>query len=422
VGLGLLLVTIQDGPNNYVACRHINQINRISGLKNRLAILATHPIQYHSPVFKELSKRQGIDLRVFYGWSGTTNSIDHGFGRAITWDIPLLDGYDWEMIPNVARDPGTHHFNGIVLPELITRITKWNAHAILVYGWNFHAHLRAMKYFKGKIPVLFRGDSTLLDEYPGIRRFARRLYLKHIYRNIDFALAVGTHNRCYFQAVGIPPERIFLAPHAIDNQRFQNDSHRKTEAATLMRRNMGIEDNHVVIMFVGKLETKKAPDLLLHAFEKMNLDDMHLVFAGSGELEETLKAIAKTNRIHFLGFQNQTTMETIYHMADAVILPSRGPGETWGLALNEAIACGRAIIASDRAGAAIDLIDEGLNGWIVKHNDCLAIQRALESCQRLGRIGLESLGRQSSQKTNTFSINSQVDGIIRCLQFACNPS
>ncbi len=391
----------------------VSQLIPVSQL--RLAIVATHPIQYHSPVFRELSNSKGLDVRVFYGWEGTANSIDHGFGKKVAWDIPLLDGYDWEIVPNSAREPGAHHFAGIDLPDLNERIEHWNAGAVLIYGWSYKAHLDAMRHFHGKIPVLFRGDSNLLDETPGIKKLLRRIYLKGIYKNIDFALAVGTNNIRYYEALGLRPEQIKFAPHAIDNARFEENAGEKSAAAMGWRRRLGIEDHHIVLMFVGKLEYKKAPDLMLAAFEQLNAEGMHLVFVGSGELEKLLRSKTSSSRVHFVGFQNQTAMEVVYRMADAVVLPSRGPGETWGLAINEAMACGVAVIASSKVGCAVDLIDPGVNGFVFEANSHRMLNEALKKIQLVGKSGLSQFGARSKKIIQNWTIAKQANSVINLL-------
>lgn len=61
----------------------------------RLAIITTHPIQYNAPLFKLLTQRNNITIKVFYTWGKSVleNKYDPGFKKNIEWDIPLLDGY-----------------------------------------------------------------------------------------------------------------------------------------------------------------------------------------------------------------------------------------------------------------------------------------------------------------------------------------
>jgi hypothetical protein len=101
----------------------------------KLAIITTHPVQYYAPVFQLLHQRQQIDIKVFYTWGeGVLNKYDPGFKKSIEWDIPLLTGYPYAWVKNTSKDAGSHHFEGIVNPDLIEQINAWHPDAILVYG------------------------------------------------------------------------------------------------------------------------------------------------------------------------------------------------------------------------------------------------------------------------------------------------
>jgi hypothetical protein len=190
----------------------------------RLAIVITHPIQYYAPLFKLLNQRKQIDIKVFYTWGeGSVKKFDPAFGKDIDWDIPLLDGYNYEWAQNTATDPGSHHFKGIITPGLTDQIKEWKPNAILVFGWAYQSHLKVLRYFKNKIPVYFRGDSTLLDELPGPRSLLKTVFLKWVYSHVDHAFYVGTNNKAYFKKYGLKDNQLSFAPHAIDNKRFEID-------------------------------------------------------------------------------------------------------------------------------------------------------------------------------------------------------
>src|ERR1700754_108540 len=188
----------------------------------RLAIITTHPIQYNAPWFRMLAQSNRLLVKVFYTWeqSQQGSKFDPGFGKKIEWDIPLLEGYEYCFVKNTAAEPGTHHFKGVINPTLNKEVESWNPDAVLVFGWSFSSHLACMRYFKGRIPVLFRGDSTLLDDKPGVKKWLRRVFLRWVYRFIDYALYVGINNKNYFLAHGIAESRLVLLPHAVDNRRF----------------------------------------------------------------------------------------------------------------------------------------------------------------------------------------------------------
>jgi glycosyltransferase involved in cell wall biosynthesis len=333
----------------------------------RLAIVTTHPIQYYAPIFRLLSERRKIEVKVFYTWEEDAATFDKDFGKDVKWDIPLLEGYEYSFVSNegnFGRD-----FRSVRNPGLIREIEAWGAQAVLFFGWNYYSHLKAMRHFKNRMPVFFRGDSTLLNERRGLKRMARRIFLKWVYRHVDIALYVGTNNKAYFRAHGLKEEQLVFAPHAIDNKRFFDYSGKHEEEAKQWKNEMGIGEPDRVLTFVGKFQDTKDPFLLMRAFIESGNPGWHLLYVGNGELEQPLKEAAKGSKnIHFLPFQNQSQMPIVYRLGDVFCLPSKG--ETWGLAVNEAMACGRALLLSDRCGCTIDLLVEGKNGFaFVSGND-----------------------------------------------------
>ena len=386
----------------------------------KLAIISTHPIQYYAPVFRTLAAYHALDVRVFFTWSQAAGStlFDHGFGAEVKWDIPLVDGYAHQFVRNVADRPGSHHFHGIRNPTLLDEIEAWGPDAILVYGWNCHSHLQALRHFKGRVPVLFRGDSTLLDERSWWRGLLRRGFLRWLYRHVDVAVAVGSNNRDYFTWCGIPLQRIALAPHSIDTVRFAAEAVTQEHRAHEWRQQLGIHAEAIVFLFAGKLQPKKDPGLLLEAFKTLK-SRAHLIFVGNGETEGELKAQAsRSENVHFLPFQNQSLMPVVYRLGNVFVLPSRGPGETWGLALNEAMATGRAIIASSKVGGARDLIQPGINGWIFKSGDRRALEGALGQAADCGLGGLAAMGNAARALSERWSTEKSAraihDAVLTC--------
>jgi len=360
--------------------------------KLRLAIVSTHPIQYYAPLFRALASNQDVVPCVFYTWSQSAagRQFDPGFGGSVQWDIPLLDGYQYEFVDNVAKRPSSSHFRGIVNPSLISTIESWGAEAILIYGWSLSSHLRAMRHFKGKIPVFFRGDSTLLDHNSIWRNALRRAFLTWVYRHVDVAFAVGRNSADYFRWCGVPESRVVLAPHSVDNERFTDLSGASDAQAALWREQLGIPTHALVLLFAAKFISKKDPLLLLDAFFG-TADDVHLVFVGSGPLESELRGrAAGRNNIHFMPMQNQRAMPAVYRLGDVFVLPSRS--ETWGLAMNEAMASGRCVIAGSKVGGARDLIDPGTNGWVFESGQRDDLRRALRLARTVGSAALRRMG------------------------------
>jgi glycosyltransferase involved in cell wall biosynthesis len=381
--------------------------------KKKLAIISTHPIQYYAPVFRALQVSPEVQPKVFYTWSQSAQGrfYDAGFGAELSWDIPLLDGYEYEFVPNVARRPGIHHFLGTDNPALPGSVERWGADAVLVYAWNLRSHLQALRHFKGRTPVLFRGDSTLLDRRSATKTAARRAFLRWVYRHIDVALAVGRNNRDYFEWCGVPKDRITFAPHSVDTARFADPTGVHADQAAAWRRQLGIAADEQVIAFAGKLIPKKDPGLLLEAFLQLGIA-ARLVFFGSGELEPALRARARGHaNVHFLPFQNQSVMPAVYRLADVFVLPSKGPGETWGLALNEAMASGRAVIAGTQVGGARDLVNTGVNGWVFESGRIDSLVQVLRQALLAGRESLLRMGAAGNQMIQGWSTEAAAQRI-----------
>lgn len=414
----------------------------------KLAVIITHPIQYYVPVFRLLAKQ--CQLKVFYTWgaAGIAAKHDPGFGKTIAWDLPLLEGYDYELVDNVASQPGSHHGKGIINPALIAKIAAFTPHAILVYGYIYHSHFQVMRHFKGKTPIWFRGDSTLLDQQPGVKAIIKKLYLTWVYRYVDKAFYVGSNNKAYFKKYGLKDHQLIFAPHAIDNERFVED--RSLEVAQL-RHSLGIQAHDLLMVFAGKLEPKKNPALLLEAFiswsneqqtttndqrpttneqisppelvemtgdmEMTGNRELHLLFVGNGVLEESLKLKVeslKMKNIHFIDFQNQTQMPVVYQTADIFCLPSQGPGETWGLAINEAMAAGKAVIVSDQVGCGTDLVKNGVNGYIFRSNDQKDLMEKLNLMLKQDHQ-IATFGQTSQKIIKNWSFEQQVLALMKVL-------
>ena len=331
----------------------------------KIAIVTTHPIQYNAPWFRLLNEGGKVTPKVFYTWGQLEleKKYDPGFDKEVKWDIPLLEGYQYTFVENISLNPGSHHRKGIINPSLNREIQLWQPDVVLVFGWNFVSHFKCIRYFHKKIPVLFRGDSTLLRKQPFIKSFVRKLYLQWVYGFVDFVLYAGTENKKYFLEYGVKENQLLFAPHAIDNERFANTNNQYQLHANKWKKDLSIPENTLTILYAGKLEAIKNPSLIIEFANRFIGKPIHFIIAGNGPLENVLKKKAAKNlQIHFIDFQNQQIMPVVYRLADFFILCS--VSETWGLGVNEAMACGRGVIVRNTCGCAIDLVKDGENGFV----------------------------------------------------------
>jgi len=333
----------------------------------RLAIVLSHPTQYYSPWFRWLAAHSGLELRVFYLWDfGVSAQRDPRFQTVFKWDVDLLSGYESEFVPNAARSPGAESFWGFRNPALTARLEAWKPDALLLFGYKWASHLRAIAWAaRRRVPVVFRGDSHFLGRpAPGL---GRTLPLRFLFRRLAAVAYVGAANRAYFERLGVPSAKLFFAPHAVSRELFDPADQGHRAAAAALRAQLGLAPATRVVLFAGKLTPAKQPGPLLEAFLGTAPREAALVFVGEGEEKPALQARARkaaSGAVHFLPFANQSEMPSRYLLADIFVLPSRGNYETWGLAVNEAMQMGVPCLVSDRVGCQQDLVTDGETGWV----------------------------------------------------------
>jgi glycosyltransferase involved in cell wall biosynthesis len=343
-------------------------------MPKRIGFLISHPIQYYAPIFRALATQ--CDLTVFFAHRQTAEQQARaGFGVTFDWDIDLLSGYESRFLTNVARRPSTERFNGCDTPGIAEEIAAGRFDAFVVPGWFLRCYWQAERACRRLgVPILVRGDSQLGSQRNLSLQAVKAVAFSHLLRRFDGYLYVGQRNREYLLHYGAPENRMFFSPHCVDNDAFAVAS-----AAARGKAGPHRPDRHRVL-FAGKLIARKHPADLLHAVARLSQRTVEVAFAGSGELEAELREIAAATGVpaEFLGFVNQSQLPAVYAAADVLALPSDGL-ETWGLVVNEAMACGIPAVVSDAVGCGPDLIEPGATGAVFPLGDVPAFADAIES-------------------------------------------
>lgn len=373
----------------------------------RLAVLASHPIQYYSPLFRELARR--LDLHVFYAHRATPeDQANSGFGVPFAWDTDLAKGYSHSFLLNLASKPSADQFQGCDTPEIGEKLRDGQFDALLVLGWHLKSFLQGVWAAKlQKIPVMVRGDSHLGTPRSKIKLVGKSAFYPGFLRLFDAALYVGQRAREYYEHYRYPQNRLFFSPHCIDTAWFGSKA--TPEARSILRSRLNISDAAPAVLFAGKLVPFKRPnDLILAAAlcRESNIP-AEVIIAGSGLLQSEVSRQAEELGVplHMLGFQNQTQMPEAYAASDMLALPSNGQ-ETWGLVANEALACGRPIIVSDACGCAPDLAADGRAGRTFALAEAGALARAI--AELAGRPPSKNVIDDRSQR---YGIGPAADGI-----------
>jgi glycosyltransferase involved in cell wall biosynthesis len=357
----------------------------------RVAMVTTHPIQYQVPWLQRLSAKEGIDLTVFFAMVPDAEEQGREFGVAFAWDLPLLEGYRYQLLDNRARRPSVTEFAGCDTPGVGRELRKGAFDVVIVNGWGSKTSLQALQAcrFAG-IPCIVRGEANGLRPRAAWKRLGHRALLSQYSRY----LCIGSNNRAYYESLGVPPSKIFLTPYCVDNQRFQvGAAHQlQAEGRGALRRRFGLDPDMPTFLFSGKFVEKKRPMDVIDAMRRLSGQGTgaQVLLVGDGPLRPELEAEARNLPIHFAGFLNQSEITAAYAASDCLLLPSNH-GETWGLVVNEAMACGMTAIVSDQVGCAVDLVSPGVTGERFPCGDVNALAERIRALSdnptRLGKMG-----------------------------------
>lgn len=356
----------------------------------KIGLLTTHPIQYQVPWFREMTQLPELDLTVFYCQLPDQQMQGDGFGVPFGWDIPLLDGYRYEVLRNVARKPSLTEFRGCDTPDIGDRIRDERFDAMIVNGWVVKSCLQTLRACRRqRVPCIVRGEANLLRP----RAWWKHLLHRRLMRQYAAALYIGENNRDFYRHHGLTEQQLFPARYCIDNDRFAATA-ADPERCQQFRDRYGIHSDQPCFLFSARFIAKKHPLQLLQAMllAQQAGTPVQLLMVGDGEMRGECELFARQHNLSvvFTGFLNQSEIPSAYAATDCLVLTS-DHDETWGLVVNEAMACGRPALVSDQAGCCRDLIIEGKTGAAFRFGDVKQLagllQKYAQEPEELRRMG-----------------------------------
>jgi glycosyltransferase involved in cell wall biosynthesis len=387
----------------------------------KVGIFARQPVQYQIPWILLLSKTKGIHVTVYYSLLPTSEQQGIGFGVPFMWDIPLLEGYEWKVLPNNRKKPDLSNFFSTSNPTVGSVLSEDRPDVVIITGWHCLSLLQALwASRKLGIPRIVRGESNSI---------AKRAKWKSLFHNwllfkYDAFLSIGKKNREFYLGYGISPERIFDAPYFVDNERFQSDYLKFYSDRFKIRKAWNIPDDAYCYLFAGKVEPKKRLMDLLKALDiaRKVRADLHLLVVGTGPLMQEMQsfAVARKLPVTFAGFLNQSEITKAYLAANCLVLPSDA-GETWGLVVNEAMACGLPVIVSDHVGCGLDLIEDGVTGKVFPMGDISCLSKCLIELSSSNEVSAV-MGNNARNRIAKYSVEEVVKGTIAAIEFVVGKS
>jgi glycosyltransferase involved in cell wall biosynthesis len=387
-------------------------------MKKRLAVIATHPIQYQVPVWRLLAQEPDLNVRVYYGSDFSVRGYrDAEFGLAVKWDIALTEGYPHTFL---SRDPsinGASGFFDLRATNLGHHLREFMPDCALICGYLPFFWWEALWAARRlKVPVLIRAETTdAARRHNALKRSLRRLFLRVFYGQCERFLAIGQKSRDHYLAKGIAREQIGWSPYCVDTDLFERQAAEYLPRRAALRHELGFADGQTVFIFSGKIYPHKGPFILVRAFQGLSdseLGQVGLIVLGDGVWREAFEKECRRQlgrSAVFAGFVNQSQLGRYYAAADCLLLPSIS--ETWGLVVNEAMLFGRPAIVSSGVGCQPDLVIDGQTGFVFPVGDAVALRQQISKMMTLLRDGQTAIAERCRQHAAKYSTRAAAEGI-----------
>lgn len=376
-------------------------------MKRRLVILTEIISPYRIPLFNALAGNADVDLHVIF-LAETDPSLRQ-------WKVYKDEiRFSYEVLPSWRITAGP--WNILLNRRIMRALSAASPHAILCGGYSYLASWQALVWAGlHKVPILLWSESNLYEIRRGhpLIEFLKSEFISRC----DAFVVPGQWGAEYLRAYRICGDLIFTAPNAVDNDLFANAAAKARGNSSAFRRELSVPDRY--FLFVGRLVREKGVFELLSAYgglEENLRQQVGLVFVGDGVCRDQLQreaASISTGSVRFAGFTHREQLAAYYALADTLILPTYT--DTWGLVVNEAMACGLPVILSRAAGCGPDLVEENENGLLVPPRDVAALSAAMTTLASSPELCAE-MGAQSSARILHFSPGEWSRSIIRAFE------
>ncbi|MFZ1108540.1 MAG: glycosyltransferase family 4 protein [Rhodomicrobium sp.] len=315
------------------------------------------------------------------------------------WDFDFT-GLDVEILPGRQFRPPKqiNPFSIKWNPSIVRMIEAFRPDVVVLSGYIHPPIIRAARWcLTQRVPyAVVCETSRLSTACSGWRWRTRRALLGWVVRNMAFGLPVGREAADYLQRFGPTGAPMHYFPNTPDTSAIVAEADRVHGEGreNSLRDAFGIEPEKPIVIFAGRLIDAKRPMDVLAAFERLGElgKKAALVVVGDGPLRPALVQRARGAKVVFTGWlRDPVQMAGLMAIARVFVLPSAH--EPWGAVVNEALAAGTPVIASDRVTSAVELIEAGVNGFLHPVGDvdalseCIGTMLALDAADRARMSG-----------------------------------
>ncbi len=331
----------------------------------KIAYIVSHPTQFEVPFFRRFEKMKPEILHVYYYNVGNAEgNLDEELGIKVKWGIDLYKDYQYFRLSGKKR-----------LAEVQSQFMDESYDLVVISGYNSQFLIRLIFLCKRMgIPAALKLDTVLFASETWPKRMYRSMLIYLCQKYFCHFFVTGSLCEQYLQSYGVKEQYISCVSYVIDNHFFKTGSNLSDIERMTFRHELGVKGDQKVILCLSKLVGRESPWDVLEALHNIERKDLHLIVAGDGPDRDQLKERASDLNIPvtFLGHWPYKELPKLYGIADLFIHPAAN--EPWGVSVQEALACGLPVIASDRVGSAYDLIRPGENGFVYKYKDFSALK------------------------------------------------
>ena len=291
-------------------------------------------------------------------------------------------------------------------------VIKWlkNSFDSIIIGVysTFTAQLAILYMNRHKIGFIIETDGGIVKNGKGLLE----KWKKRLISSANMWLSPSKNADSYLSFYGADINRIYRYPFTSLNNKDILNSCPTKDSKSQIRKELGINSKYIVLS-VGQFIYRKGNDILIRAASKIN-SEAQIVIVGGKPTKEYIQLIEdlNLNNVSFIDFKNKKLLAKYYLSADVFVMPTRE--DIWGLVINEAMAFGLPIISSDRCMAALELITENENGYIVHVEDYLAIAEKVN--QLLNDNGSRlKMGEKSLTRIKGYTIEEMTATHIKIL-------
>lgn len=340
----------------------------------RIGVVTVIPTPYRDPFWNAVAAVPGVELTVYYCASTLSDR---------PWKPAWEMRYETHVIGGATWWPRrTHGVSATTPVSIVERIRRGMHDVIIVGGYNYPALLSAIRQARRcAVPYYLMSESHLHENRAMWRRVVKRPLVRWVVSGAAGCFPTGTWAREYLIHYGGDPARMWFVPNVPDVAVLDATARQLQPQRDTLRRAMGVGDGPLVLS-LGRLVDFKRVDHLIRAFGKANLPPAAtLEIVGDGvcrpSLESLVQHLGLGDRVRFHGFVEPSEVPRWFAIADLFVLPS--VGETWSVALLEALSCGLPVVTTDSVGAAVDAIHDPVVGEVVPSGDVEALGIAIES-------------------------------------------